>query len=175
MNRIEFDLVINYLTEETPALVLPYGYTPGELPGGGRPPFTATTWAAYRWNPPGVAHYDGLAADRGASAKPTWARLQAAVAPAKLAQAKRRAVGELKTLCQAEITAAYGAASLNDEILLRLRAGETTAQNTERDRLRGLYQTQKTAINAATTTAAVKRLLTAALADSFWAPPAASD
>ena len=172
MTRAQFMLALNYLRAQEPPLSLPFNAEPGEEPGGEAPTFTEATWNDYRWNPPGASYPDGVF-DETASAKPTWAMLQAAVAPAELAQAQRRAVGELKTLCRRKITAAYGAASLNDEMLLRLRDGETTAQNTERDRLRGLFQTQKTAINAATTTAAVESLLTAALADSFWAPPAA--
>ena len=171
MNREQFDLALHRLQEQDPPLILPYGATPGEKPGGEVPTFTAATWAAYRWNPPGVAHYDGQPVDSGASAKPTWAMLQAALGPAELAQVQGAAIRELHNLCQRKITAAYGATSLNDEMLLRLRNGEATAQNTERDRLRGLFQTQKTAINGAATAAAVESLLTVARADAFWAPP----
>ena len=171
MNREQFVLALAHLRGldgESP-LKLPHGVLPGELPGGEAVTFTADTWEAYQWNPPGLVAY--AVSDDTAGPKPTWAMLQAASAPAELAQAQRRAVGELKTLCRRKITAAYGATSLNDEMLLRLRDGETAAQNTERDRLRGLFQTQKTAINGAATTAAVESLLTAALADSFWVPP----
>ena len=171
MTREQFVLALAHLRGldgESP-LQLPHGVLPGELPGGEAVTFTADTWEAYQWNPPGLVAY--AVSDDTAGPKPTWAMLQAAAAPAELAQAQRRAVGELKTLCRHKITAAYGATSLNDEMLLRLRDGETTAQNTERDRLRGLFQTQKTAINGAATTAAVESLLTAARADSFWAPP----
>ena len=171
MTKIEFNLALQYLLSQTPPLVLPYGLTPGEVAGGGVPNFTADTWNAYRWNPPGVPNYDGQAVDPAASAKPTWAELQAALPLAQLAEAKNLAIAQIHAFCQNKITANYGVSGLDAEILLRLRDGETAAQNTERDRLRGLFQTQKTAINAATTTAAVKRLLTAALADSFWAPP----
>ena len=174
MNRAQFVLALAHLRGldgESP-LKLPHGVLPGELPGGDAVTFTADTWEAYQWNPPGLGAYAVDDWDDSADPKPTWAMLQAAVAPAELAQAQRCAVGELKTLCRRKITAAYGATSLDDEVLLRLRDGETADQNTERDRLRGLFQTQKTAINGATTTAAVESLLTAALADSFWAPPA---
>ena len=171
MNREQFDLALHRLQEQDPPLILPYGASPGEEPGGGLPTFTAATWAAYRWNPPGVARYDGQPVDSGASAKPTWAMLQAALGPAELAQAQRAAIRELHNLCQRKITANYGATGPQEEIFLRLRNGETAAQNTERDRLRGMFQTQKTAINGAATTAAVESLLTAARADAFWAPP----
>ena len=173
MNREQFVLALAHLRGldgESP-LKLPHGVLPGELPGGDAVTFTAETWEAYQWNPPGLGAYAADVWDAGADPKPTWAMLQAAAAPAELAQAQRRAVGELKTLCRRKITVAYGETSMDDEMLLRLRDGETAAQNTERDRLRGLFQTQKTAINAATTTAAVESLLTAALADSFWVPP----
>ena len=108
--------------------------------------------------------------DDSAGPKPTWAMLQAAVAPAELAQAQQGAVAELDALCRRKITMAYGESSLNDEMLLRLRGGETADQNTERDRLRTLFKTRRVAINAAPT-AAVESLLASALADSFWAPP----
>ena len=171
MNRAQFDLALNWLREQDPPLILPFGATPGETPGGDAPTFTAETWEQYRWNPPGAQAYEEGAFDADASAKPTWAMLQAALGSAELAQAQQRAVAELDALCQRKITAAYGAASLDDEVLLRLRDGETAAQNTERDRLRTLHRARRDSINAAATTAAVESLLTAALADSFWAPP----
>ena len=173
MNREQFVLALAHLRGldgESP-LKLPHGVLPGELPGGDVVTFTADTWEAYQWNPPGLGAYAADDSDDSAGPKPTWAMLQAAVAPAELAQAKDRAIAELHELCRRKITANYGVASVEEETFLRLRDGETTAQNTERDRLRGLFQTQKTAINGATTTAAVESLLTAALVDSFWAPP----
>ena len=172
MNRAQFDLALNWLREQDPPLILPFGAPPGETPGGDAPTFTAETWEQYRWNPPGAQAHEEGAFDASASAKPTWAMLTAAVASAELAQAKGRAVAELHELCRRKITSAYGALSHEEEVHLRLRRGETAAQNTERDRLRNLFQTQKTAINGAATTAAVESLLTPALADSFWAPPA---
>ena len=177
MNREQFVLALAHLRGldgESP-LKLPHGVLPGELPGGDAVTFTAETWEAYQWNPPGMGAYAADDSDDSAGPKPTWAMLQAAVAPAELAQAQQGAVTELDALCRRKITTAYGESSLNDELLLRARGGETADQNTERDRLRALFKTRRAAINAATTTAAVKRLLTAALADSFWAPPAPSD
>ena len=171
MTRAQFMLALNYLRAQEPPLSLPFNAEPGEEPGGEAPTFTEATWNDYRWNPPGASYPDS-AFDETASAKPTWAMLQAAVAPAELAQVQRRAVGDLKTLCRRKITAAYGATNLDDEVLLRLRDGETADQNTERDRLRTLYRARRDAINGAATTTAVESLLTAALADSFWAPPA---
>ena len=171
MNRQQFDLALNWLRSQDPPLVPPFELSPGEAPGGNALTFTEETWNDYRWNPPGAQAYEADVFDETASAKPTWAMIQAALAPAELAQAQQSAVAELSALCRRKITAAYGATSLNDEMLLRLRDGETAAQNTERDRLRGMFQTQKTAINGAATTAAVESLLTTALADSFWAPP----
>ena len=171
MNRAQFDLALNWLRKQDPPLILPFAATPGEMPGGEAITFTEETWNEYRWNPPGTqAHEEGVFDDR-ASAKPTWAMLTAAVASAELAQARERAIADLKALCRRKITVAYGARSHEEEMHLRLRRGETAAQNTERDRLRALFQTQKTAINGAATAAAVESLLTAALADSFWAPP----
>ena len=174
MNRAQFVLALAHLRGldgESP-LKLPHGVLPGELPGGTAVTFTADTWEAYQWNPPGLGAYAVDDTDDSADPKPTWAMLQAAATPAELAQAQRRAVGELKTICRRKITAAYGETSMDDEMLLRLRDGETAAQNTERDRLRGLFRARRDAINGATTTAAVESLLTAALADAFWAPPA---
>ena len=171
MNRAQFDLALNYLRGQDPPLILPFGATPGEEPGGDAPTFTAETWCLYQWNPPGSLAVAEGAFDESASAKPTWAMLQAAVASAELAQAKDRAIAALHELCRRKITSAYGALSHEEEVHLRLRRGETTAQNTERDRLRGLFRARRDAINGAATTAAVESLLTAALADAFWAPP----
>ena len=173
MNRAQFDLALNWLRGQDPPLILPFNAAPGEEPGGNAPTFTAETWEQYQWNPPGPLPVPEGAFDESASPKPTWAMIQAALAPAELAQAKDRAIAELHKLCRRKITAAYGATSLDDEVLLRLCDGETADQNTERDRLRTLYRARRDAINAAATTAAVESLLTAALADSFWAPPAA--
>ena len=175
MNREQFKLAINWLRQQhqDPPFKLPFDAMPGEPPDGDEIVFTEDTWNSHRWNPPGAVAYPPDTFDADASPKPTWAMLVAAVAPAELAQARERAIADLKALCRRKITAAYGATSLNDEMLLRLRNGETAAQNTERDRLRVLFQMQKTAINAATTTAAVEGLLAAARADAFWAPPAA--
>ena len=171
MNRAQFDLALNWLRAQDPPLRLPFGMTPGEEPGGAAPTFTAETWGLYQWNPPGSLAVAEGAFDESASAKPTWAMLQAALAPAQLAQARRAALSELDDICQRKIIAAYGVTSMDKEILLRLRNGETPAQNTERDRLRGLHETQEAAINAATTPAAVETLIVAARADAFWAPP----
>lgn len=171
MTREEFNLALNWLREQDPPLVLPFGMTPGEEPGGNAPTFTAETWGLYQWNPPGALAVAEGAFDESASAKPTWAMLQAALAPAQLAQARRAALSELNAICQRKITANYGATGPQEEIFLRLRNGETPAQNTERDRLRTLYRTRRDAINAATTPAAVESLRAAAIVDSFWAPP----
>lgn len=54
----------------------------------------------------------------------------------------------LKAECKKRITAAYGETSFDEEIALRLRNGQSGAQDTERDRLRAKYQTLKTAIQA---------------------------
>ena len=173
MNRAQFDLALNWLRGQNPPLILPFNAAPGEEPGGDAPTFTAETWEQYQWNPPGSQAYEVGAFDDAASPKPTWAMIQAALAPAELAQAKDRAIAELHELCQRKITAAYGATSVEEETFLRLRDGETADQNTERDRLRTLYRARRDAINAVATAAAVESLLTAALADSFWVLPAA--
>lgn len=173
MTREQFVLALAHLRGldgESP-LKLPHGVSPGELPGGEAVTFTAETWEAYQWNPPGLGTYAADDADDSADPKPTWAMLQAAVAPTELARAQQSAVADLSALCRRKITATYGEANLEDEMLLRLRGGETAAQNTERDRLRGLFHARRAAINAAATAAAVESLLTAAHADAFWAPP----
>lgn len=171
MTRDEFDLALRHIQINGSPLIVPYGLAPGAKPGGAVPTFTEKTWKKYRWNPPGVANYNGQPVDSTASTKPTWAMLQAALAPAKLVQARHAALDEIDDICQRKIIAAYGVTSMDKEILLRLRNGETPAQNTERDRLRGLHETQEAAINAATTPAAVETLIAAARADAFWAPP----
>ena len=171
MNRAQFDLALNWLRSQDPPLILPFGISPGEQPGGNAPTFTEETWNAYRWNPPGGIAYPPDAWDEDASDKPAWIELLAALGPAQLESAQRAALRELHDLCKRKITAAYGAGSVDEEMFLRLRNGETDAQNAERDRLRALYASQKAAIETAASPEVVAQLLTAALADSFWTPP----
>lgn len=174
MTREQFVLALAWLRGldgEAP-LKLPHGVSPGELRGGGAVTFTAETWEAYQWNPPGTLAYAADDTDDSADPKPTWAMLQAALPAAQLAAAQSTARRNLRSLCKHKITAAYGVPHAEDELFLRLRSGETDAQNAERDRLRALFRARRAAINAATTTAAVESLHAEALADSFWAPPA---
>lgn len=170
MNRAQFELAITWWRGQDPPLILPFGSMPGEGPGGDAPNFTRETWDAYRWNPPATSHPDGVRDDT-ASPKPTWAMLLEILPQAELAQARQTAIVKLHAVCHRCVITAYGASSLHEEILLRLRQGHNRAQDAERDRLRALFHSRKAAINAATTPAAVKNLLTQALANSFWAPP----
>ena len=172
MNREEFELALSWLQAATPPLILPFGAMPGESPGGAAVTFTQATWDnEYRWNPPSIHDFSNGDFDATASTKPSWAMLQAALAPAQLAQARRAALNELDDICQRKIIAAYGVTNLEEEILKRLRNAETPAMNTENYRLRMLHTTQEAAINAATTPSAVETLIIAARADAFWAPP----
>ena len=175
MNRDQFDAAIDHLRRQSPPLVLPYALAPGELPGGGVPTFTAATWRKYRWNPPGVPGYDNEEPDPAASAKPTWAMIQAALSPAQLAQAKQSALDEVSSICRAKITTiAYGVGSFDKEVLLRLRNGHHASQDRERDRLRALCTTRENAIESATTVAAVEGLIAPCRAADFWKPPPAN-
>ena len=175
MTKNQFILALNHLMAETPPLVLPYGLTPGEAPGGAIPTFTAKIWGEYVWNPPGVPHYAGQPADPAASAKPTWAMIQAALAPAELEQAKTLAVNELRSFCQYKITTeAYGVSNIQEEIFLRLRNGHHATKDRERERLQMLCKTREAAIQSATTVAAVEGLIAAARAADFWKPPPAT-
>ena len=175
MNREQFDLAIWHLRNATPPLVLPYGINPGEAPGGEVPTFTATTWAKYVWNPPGASQFNNQPADPGASAKPTWAMIQAALATAQLAQSKQSAVAEVRSICRTKITTiAYGVSSFDEEILLRLRNGHHVSQDRERDRLRALCATRENAIKSATTVAVVEGLIAPCRAADFWEPPPAN-
>lgn len=172
MNRAEFELALNWLQAADPPLILPFAAMPGEYPGGEVVIFTEATWDnEYRWNPPSIHDFSNGDFDADASPKPSWAMLQAALAPAQLAQARRAALGELDDICQKKIIAAYGAKNLKEEILKRLRNAETQDMNTENYRLRRLHTTQEVAINAATTAAEVETLIVAARAAAFWAPP----
>ena len=173
MNRAQFDLALNWLRSQDPPLVLPFGISPGEQAGGNAPTFTEETWNAYRWNPPGGIAYPQNEWDEEASDKPTWHELLAALGPAQLEIAQRAALGELRALCKRKITAAYGAATVEEEMFLRLRAAETDAQNAERDRLRELHASAAAALKNAASPEVVAELLRAARADAYWAPPSA--
>lgn len=172
MNREQFKLAINWLRQQDPPFKLPFNAMPGELEDGEEIAFTEDTWNSHRWNPPGAVVYAPGVRDPAAGAKPTWAQLTAALAQAELAQARDRAVAEVRQLCRRKITTqGYEQKTEVEEIFFRLRGGATTAQDAERERLRGVCAARETAINAATTAAAVERLLAESQSDSFWATP----
>lgn len=121
-------------------LVVPHGLPPGSVVGGLEDSFTAETWAAYDWDTVGGAFSGITEPDPTASPKPTWGQITAAQRSASRSDLLTRVRRELADACRRRITAAYGERTLDDEILLRLRAGQTSAQDTERDRLRSRYK-----------------------------------
>ena len=146
MTLEQFSIGIEQLVSE--GLVLPHGIFPGSYPGGVAEA-VCTSWArwrAYEWNPPEfvpvgprlLKEYGDT--DSGASPKPSWQDIRAAWERAALVRGRDRAAAMLREECRARITAAYGERSIEDEILLRLRAGHTAAQDAERDRLRARYR-----------------------------------
>ena len=152
---------------ETESLKQPHGLPPGSFPGGIDADFTAGTWANYDW--PSVGGRVGdIGVDAGASEKPTWAALLKASETAATADSLREKQDELKKECRRRITLTYKASDLEDEILLRLRNDGTAAQDTERDRLRGVHANLKTPL--ATMTLPQLQAFDPTT-DSHWAPP----
>lgn len=147
--------------------------------------YSADKWGRIEWNPPHFVEVLQSAAgaritrlvagdtDPNASAKPSWTEVSAIWDRYRnsLDRIKRRAVRELKAEGQRRITAAYfdggTGRTLEDEFKLRLRNGQTAAQDTERDRLRGKYAGIKGRIEGATTTKAVAAI--DVTADGLWA------
>ena len=108
------------------------------LPHGGLPPDGAfeslVAWQANVWNPRSAA------GDPAASRKPTWAEIETAAGQAAVYD---RAVA-FRATARAETTrricAVYGARSIEDEILKRLRGDHTVGQHAKRDVLRARYR-----------------------------------
>lgn len=153
---------------QSDGLLLPHDILPGSFPGGIDLDFDETRWLAYQWNPPeGLAEFYP-AADPAASPKPTWTQLVEADAAGRLVElraGKQRAVDKQE---RERICAAYGAASLEEEILYRLRkAGtpEIVAQNAERNRLRARGNALRASVRAAADIAALEAIDPAANAN----------
>ena len=70
--------------------------------------------------------------------KPAFARVQTAFDT----YIRIRRARHLKAECRRRITAAYGADDWQDEMEIRVRGDATAEQNTERDRLRGVYRAE---------------------------------
>ena len=142
MTPKQFELALGYLMAA--GLRLPHGIFPGLEPGGVRAFPAAKDWAFYQWNPPeylvGQAGFDECQeADRDASAKPTWAAIEAAHAIAAPPALREQRQGELRAECRRRITAAYGAADWQDEIEKRAGGRVSAEQDAERDRLRATH------------------------------------
>ena len=100
------------------------------------------SWGTYLWNPPqflqSLEEFSGR--DVNASDKPTFDEIYNAY-EADVPKLRRSILqNELKKEVRRRITQTYGADSEDDEIWKRLRGEATTAQDTERDRLRMKYQ-----------------------------------
>ena len=139
-------------------LILPYGISPASRPGG-IVSAACTSWAQWRkyeWNPPefmpvkGSGFQDYSDSDINASPKPLWQDIRKAYEVAVPKLLREELILQLRDECRRRITLAYEARNINDEIFLRLRAGHTPKQDTERNRLLTLYQTLKTRIGSNT-------------------------
>lgn len=97
-------------------------------------------WEAYEWNPD---------ADSSADLKPTWKDLQGLAGDAESHKLKKSFCNKLRLEVQRRITEAYGEQYLDNEVMLRLRGGQTSLQDAERERLRRLYREAKKWIKAA--------------------------
>lgn len=163
MNRRDFELAVGVLVEE--GLRLPYDHFPGSYPGGERDVrSTRALWDDYVWGGPEdatgpqyLAHLKHFAGpDLKASPKPTRSELLAALARARTKQheaARADIVLALDAEARRLISAAYGASAWEQEVHLRLRGGHTPEQDAERERLRGVHDTLRRRVRAATTSA----------------------
>ena len=111
-------------------------------------PVTAAWWGEVAWNPPANSAY--TAPDPGASAKPSWRTVTAAITAADAEAARIERPRRLKAESRRRIVRAYGADSVNDEVFLRLRGGATEAQDAERDRIRSRYAVLKASLDTMT-------------------------
>ena len=169
MTHDEFQTTIQYMVK-TGELYLPHGMFPGSFPGGVHDLSNEEAWTAYTWNPPQYLEHLYAYAERDPIASPhyAWAFIESFLEPAMVEFLIPHRCRTLRRECHRRITEAYGEATFNEELALRLRNGQTPAQDIERERLRGIYQTLKTS---------VKTMTRAELEafdptdDTHWAPP----
>ena len=137
---------IQWLVDEK-GLRLPGGLLPGSYTGGILSVFSRDDWNRYDWSSCG-----GLLSspDLSASQKPSIATMRTAIDEARKIDTRAAHLDTLRAEAERRITAAYGETTFDDEVKLRLRAGDTQKQNTERDRLRAIYVTKKGALMAMT-------------------------
>ena len=135
-----FKISISALVESG-IVVLPWGYWPGSYPGGTYPFATSEEWDSYDWNPPEFMQGPDFPSepDQRASDKPTWDQIMAAGEAAIARQDRDRAFDDLREECRSRITLAYGEATSEDEVFLRLRNRQTLEQDAERERLLEVY------------------------------------
>lgn len=112
------------------ALKLPGGVLPGTTSGTLDTVFTPAQWEAYPWT-------------GSTSPKPSWRDLQEADQIAETRDWWTEHCRALDRQAQARIRHAYAVETEAEEWHLRLRGGQTPAQDTERDRLREIYRAQK--------------------------------
>ena len=86
-------------------------------------------------------------------AKPSWLKMLAAERRALLKHRKADRLQALRGEGQRRITAAYGAATFEEETALRLRGENAPQQDAERERLRGRYRALKARVEATSTEA----------------------
>ena len=145
MTREEVEIALLQIVTELPHAVLAH------LQEGRALAMTESDWGNLGWE--------------GVATKPTWVAIQAQAAEQRRLDFPVR----LRDEARRRISAAYGEATFEGEIELRLRGGHTEAQDAERDRLRTVYKAQVAAV-AAMTPAEI--IVYDPAADSLWAAPA---
>ena len=142
---IDVDATLAWM-QRNKGLTLPFSLPAGSRPGGREKLDTQEAWDAYHWNPPQFVkdHIEEYrAADPHASPKPTWATLQEAYGQMMLVQTRSAISAALERELSRRISTAYGAAHKDEEILIRLRMRNPSA-DAERDRLYRRYRTHVT-------------------------------
>lgn len=143
-------------------LLLPHGCVP-LWPGVSE--ISQDIWDATTWNPP-AGQAGGGEPDRGASPKPSWARLQLEVRMLEASPIEMTAT--LNDLCETAIINAYGARDRQHEMQKRMAGQATVEQDAERVRLVARCHEVETAIASADTLAKREAIL-GKLSDGTWA------
>ena len=144
MTETEFHEAIEELRTHN-GLKLPFDLTPGTAIDGNFPLNAKYLWDDYVWNPPEYLFTlpEYTTSDLLASPKPSWEMLEGALDKKRFREAKEEKLKELDEITTMRICQAYGCSNFNDELKLRLRGGQTQAQDDERDRLRAVYHVVK--------------------------------
>ena len=135
---------------------LPYGVTPGSVPGGLDSEFNEARWLAYGFNPPdGIVHLPEFSVpDPEASGKFSWRQIVWADGMGEIEEARAGFLSQLDREATSRIAGLYhpdGARDRNKEWQVRLSGADLVDKDAQRLRIIEAYGGFKAEIEAAAT------------------------